>query len=376
MHFMKLRLFILVSPVVWDVTLCLSSEQTAPTQYNKNPLSGGTTIGIRGSATYRDSVVLSNNRLVPVEDVGDVDETENQRYKSLFYQGCRQGPKECDDDQVDEEEATQVPATDAPDNITQIAETYAPDNITQVPETYAPGNVTQAPERYAPGNVTQANNETYTSDNVTQTPDANAAGNITQAPESYMPDNVTQTPDTYVPGNVTQAPETQAPNGTTPIDPPFTPFPTMRNTFPPTVSPTIAKPPPTSRPTGLSTSSPTWFATALNSSTISPTSSLDPMCRDIENQQTNLPLGTMSSETFSMEKSIEFQPNVVSSKDIEKYLSSMNIPMALWVANCNEEAMKYITENDGTRDLEQIENNEEKIYSELLPWSAVGKSTS
>jgi hypothetical protein len=103
-------------------------------------------------------------------------------------------------------------------------------------------------------------------------------------------------------------------------------------------------------------------------------------CMDIENQKSNVPLNSVPSETYNIAVSIQYQNSIISASEINNKLNTINIPIALWVANCDDRATNYsYDEHSGrARYLQQNEINEaeeqDEIYIELEPWVVVGTS--
>ena len=90
----------------------------------------------------------------------------------------------------------------------------------------------------------------------------------------------------------------------------------------------------------------------------------------------------MTSTDFSITTDIQYETEVVTSDSVEEYLNAMNVPMSLWVAGCNAEAVEYMLAN---RKLQTVEDDllirgeraqeEGSIeYSEMETWAENGKS--
>ena len=95
------------------------------------------------------------------------------------------------------------------------------------------------------------------------------------------------------------------------------------------------------------------------------------MCQAIQDQ--SIPSDVDGDPTiFGVTMAVQYA--FVSFDVVQSYLDSMNIPVALWIAGCEEDAMTYIT-SDSKRRLQVVVEEEVGTveYSELEPWGVDGK---
>ncbi|KAG7337982.1 hypothetical protein IV203_020646 [Nitzschia inconspicua] len=93
------------------------------------------------------------------------------------------------------------------------------------------------------------------------------------------------------------------------------------------------------------------------------------VCQSIEQQRVPSSLIDTDPTTFGV--TVDVQYSIVNSDFILSYLDSMKIPVALWIAGCKEEALKYVSSDSKRR--RSLEDQEELTgtveYAQCEPWA-------
>ena len=69
------------------------------------------------------------------------------------------------------------------------------------------------------------------------------------------------------------------------------------------------------------------------------------------------------------------QYDSISTEEVQSYLDFMNVPVALWIAGCEEDALSYIA-SDSKRYLQEEGEEGTVEYSELELWGVDGTLSS
>jgi hypothetical protein len=96
------------------------------------------------------------------------------------------------------------------------------------------------------------------------------------------------------------------------------------------------------------------------------------VCQAIQDQSIPPDLEDSSKDptTFGITMAVQFE--FISSDILQSFLDSMNVPVALWIAGCEEDAMGYISSDSKRKKRLQEEANGAVEYSELEPWGVDG----
>lgn len=94
------------------------------------------------------------------------------------------------------------------------------------------------------------------------------------------------------------------------------------------------------------------------------------MCQAIQNQSIPPELDHSDPTIFGVTMAVQFE--FISSEIVQNYLGSMNVPVALWIAGCEDDAMAYVS-SERKRRLQEEDREGTVEYSELEPWGVDGK---
>ncbi|KAG7371795.1 hypothetical protein IV203_017937 [Nitzschia inconspicua] len=93
------------------------------------------------------------------------------------------------------------------------------------------------------------------------------------------------------------------------------------------------------------------------------------VCQSIVQQQVPSRLTDTDPTTFGV--TVDVQYSIVTSDFILSFLDSMNIPVALWIAGCKDEALKYVSSDSKRR--RSLQDREELMgtveYAQCEPWA-------
>lgn len=106
-------------------------------------------------------------------------------------------------------------------------------------------------------------------------------------------------------------------------------------------------------------------------SIVTPPSTNRDICQSIEQQELPTDLVGEDPTTFGMTMDVQYF--MVTSNSVVSYLESINIPVTLWIAGCEEEAMQYLAADSKRRKLQEQETSGVVQYSHMEPWTVDGE---
>jgi hypothetical protein len=94
------------------------------------------------------------------------------------------------------------------------------------------------------------------------------------------------------------------------------------------------------------------------------------VCDAIKEQNTPPDLDGFDPTTFGVLVDVQYSTEA---SIVVSYLDSMNIPVALWIAGCEKDAMEFISNESKRRTLQDQDATGTVQYSQVEPWGVDGR---